>query len=148
MRKSDREKYLATSQAIGLILIVGLLTGLAAWNDRRPADATQLSLPISDLRSQSAELANLRHEYTTGDIDDRFLRAHTLQLLKQHDDTRQELDDLDPWPELRGIKSAALADATLLRQQLEATASGSDLDERDVEVLRDRFRGRERPLRD
>jgi hypothetical protein len=148
MRKSDREKRHATIQLIGLVLVVGLLSALAAWNAQRPADATQLALPLAELRSQSAELAHLQQEYTAGAIDQRFLRSHTRQLQKLNDDTRDELQGLHPWPRLAEMQSAALDDAQLLQQRLDHVAGGGEVDERDIDALRDRFRGRERTLRD
>ncbi len=147
MRRPERESRRAATQFAGLALICVLLGGVAAWQVQRPADATTLALPISELRSQSAELAILQHERNSGGLDARFLRNHTRQLAKLNDESRDELAGLAPWPELAETQRAALDDARTLERQLATVASGANVEERDLEALRDRFRARERALR-
>jgi hypothetical protein len=148
MRRTDHEKHDARGQLLGLVVFIAALAGIALWETRRPADATRLSLPISDLRSQSAELQALAQERDAGHVPPRFLRSQTLQLLENQRDTAEELSALRPWPELTGTQRDAAADADRLQRQLHQLAAGRDVNERDIEALRDRFRGRERALRD
>lgn len=147
MRRTDREKHAAVGQFLGLVVFIGILAGVSLWETRRPADATRLSLPLADLRSQSAELQALGEEREAGQLPPRFLRSHTLQLLENQGDSADELAALRPWPELAGTQRDAVADADTLQRQLHDLAAGRDVDERDIEALRDRFRGRERALR-
>jgi hypothetical protein len=147
VRKSNRDRHLAIAQFIALVLVIGALGALAAWNSQRRADAAQLALPLAELRSQSAELANLQHEFETGSIDERFLRTHTHQLLPLHDASRRELEDLLPWPELAAAQHASLDDARQLEKRLHTVAGGGHVDETEIDALRDRMRGRERALR-
>src|SRR3954466_1498448 len=147
MRKTDREKHSALGQFLGLVLIIVILGGVSLWEDQRPADAKRLSLPVSELRAQSAELQGLSDENGAGHLQPRFLRNHTLQLLENQRDTREELAGLKPWPELGGAQRDSLDDAQKLESQLHALGSSAPTDERGIEVLRDRFRGRERELR-
>jgi hypothetical protein len=147
MRKTDPDKHEALAQMLGLAVIIAVVTGASDWENQRPADATRVSLPISELRSQSAELQALSDERQAGNLDDRFVRAHTQQLLDNHLDSREELTELQPLPDLLGAQRDAEDAGASLQQQLEAVEGGGSADERDIEALRDRFRGRERELR-
>ena len=147
MRRTDREKRAALGQLLGLMVSVGILAGVSLWETRRPADATRLSLPMADLRSQTAELQALADERDAGHVPPRFLRSHTLQLLENQRDTADELAALRPWPELADTQREAGGDADKLQRQLHGLAADDGVDEREVEALRDRFRGRERQLR-
>jgi len=147
MRKTDPDKHDALAQMLGLVLIIAVVMGTASWESQRPADATRVSLPISELRSQAAELQALSDERQAGHIDQRFLQSHTQQLLDNHLDTRAELDALQPVPSLLGVQRDAQEGAGLLEKKLDDVTTGDSADERDVEALRDRFRGRERELR-
>ncbi len=147
MRKTDPDKHDALAQMLGLVLIIAVVMGTASWESGRPADATRVSLPISELRSQAAELQALSDERQAGHIDQRFLQSQTQQLLENHLDTREELDELQPLPELLGVQRDAQDGAGSLQKKLDTVTAGDRADERDVEALRDRFRGRERELR-
>src|SRR4051812_8541283 len=104
MRKTDPDKHDALAQMLGLAVIIAVVTGASDWESQRPADATRVSLPISELRSQSAELQALSEERQAGNLDDRFLHAHSQQLLENHLDTREELTELQPLPDLLGVQ--------------------------------------------
>jgi hypothetical protein len=145
MRRTDRDKHAALGQFIGLLLIIAILTGASLWETEQPADATRLSLPMSELRSQSAEVQAMGDERAAGRIGDGFAAAHAQQLLENQRDTQDELAKLLPWPELAPLQRDALRDAALLQQKL---AQAAENDERDIDALRDRFRKRERELRD
>jgi len=147
MRKSSREKHQAIAQFVGLSLLAAVLAGVTAWDLRQPADATQLALPISELHSQSAELAAIQDERSAHPLDERFLRAHLQQLSKDQRASAEELAQLEPANGLADTQRAALADAAELGRRLDQATTGAILDERDIDALRDRFRGRERDLR-
>jgi len=70
MRRTDRDKHAALGQFIGLLLIIAILTGASLWETEQPADATRLSLPMSELRSQSAEVQAMGDERAAGRIGD------------------------------------------------------------------------------
>jgi hypothetical protein len=145
----QRERRQALAQFAALLLFCIAVGGATAWQASRPAGATRLKLPLSELRSQAAELAALAHEGEAGRLNALFVREHTRQLLDTHDDTHHELENLRPWPELLTQQRMSLDDADTLRAQIDsASRNGTVSGAAQVDALLARLRQRERALQD
>jgi hypothetical protein len=74
---------------------------------QRPADDSDLKIPVAELRSQSLELRLLDRELAHG-LAGRFVRAHAGQLARAIDRSRDELATLKTVVRLEGAKAEAL----------------------------------------
>lgn len=97
----------AVLQALGLIALVAVVMGAATWWGSRPDGADELKVPISLLRSQSAELQLLEAAQARHALPPRFVAAHASQLAGAIDDAREQLQQLRPLPALTGLQAQA-----------------------------------------
>jgi hypothetical protein len=104
-----------------LVLVIVLVAAVASFVlvQRRPAGPDELKIPIENLRSHFAELV-LMNEQAGAAMPPRFLSAHATQLAKAVVEVRDELQDMNPQPDLRAMREDGLAHAKRLLEALEA----------------------------
>jgi hypothetical protein len=104
-----------------LVLVVVCAAAVASFMlvQRRPAGPDELKIRIESLRSQFAELV-LMNEQAGHAMPPRFLSAHARQLAQAVSDVRDELQDMDPQPELKAVREEGLAHAKRLLEAVEA----------------------------
>jgi hypothetical protein len=95
----------AVWQALGLIALVAGLSGTAAWWRLQPDGPDGVKVPISLLRSQSAELQLLAAAQAGHRLPPRFVTAHASQLAGAVDKAREQLRQLRPLPALAGLQA-------------------------------------------
>jgi hypothetical protein len=117
-----REIRKAFHQALACGGIVVLAVATVLVISRRPAGADELRLPIAELRSQAAELEQLRAQAAAAHVTPRFARVHAQQLARSIDASRDELAAMQVEPQLVDARASAAA----LAAQLAAAAHRPD----------------------
>ena len=105
--RPDSQTHAARHQALVLaVCVVAAAAGVAGFV-QRPAEESDLKIPVGELRSQSAELRMLDRDRATG-LSGTFVQAHAGQLAQTIDRSRDELSSLKTEPRLDEAKGEAL----------------------------------------
>src|SRR2546423_2310168 len=93
-----------------LVLVIVLVAAVSAFVfvQHRPAGPDELKISIETLRSQVAELT-LMNEQAGGAVPPRFLSAHATQLARAVGNVRDELQQMNPRPDLQSVREEGLA---------------------------------------
>jgi hypothetical protein len=102
-----RRNRAAIRQATVLTAAVLVTAALAIAYARRPADRSDLKIPIGELRSQSAELGMLDRGLADG-LGRRFVQAHAGQLGRTIERSRDELASEKTTARLADLKAIGL----------------------------------------
>ena len=108
----------ALYQLAGVVSIAGIVVFGGVLSKERPADAAQLRIPVGELRSQAAELAQLEADAGDGRLSAPIARRHVQQLDKACESTLDDLTSLDVLPPLATSQRDALALARELERRL------------------------------
>ena len=142
-----KERNLALAQTMA---IVGGLAGIAllgTWATRAPAEASELRIPLAELRSQTTELALLGREFEAGHVNGMFASAHTQQLAKSIRQSLKALASLDVVPDLRATQQDGVAEGRGLMDAVSRFQNGGSIPTADAERRRERLGNLERSLR-
>lgn len=105
--RRDHQVHAARRQALVLAACVGAaVAGVVAFV-QRPAEESELKIPVGELRSQSAELRMLDRDLAAG-LSGTFVRAHASQLAQAIDRSRDELSTMKTETRLDAAKGDAL----------------------------------------
>lgn len=102
-----RRNRAAWRQATVLTALVLVAAALAIGYAKRPAEESDLKIPVGELRSQSAELKMLDRDVAQG-LSRRFVQAHAGQLAQAIDRSRDELASLKTTARLVDARATAL----------------------------------------
>ena len=109
----------ALREALVLVIVLAAAVASFVLVQHQPAGPDELKIPIETLRSQFAELT-LMNEQAGGAMPPRFLAAHASQLAKAVGEVRDQLQQMNPQPELRAVREEGLAHARRLLDAVEA----------------------------
>jgi len=137
----------ALYQLAGVVSIAGIVVVGGALSKERPADAAQLRIPVGELRSQAAELAQLEGDTADGHLSASIARRHVIQLDKAFESTLHDLTSLDVLPPLATSRRDALALAHELERRLAGFGAHAAPDARAPPTLRDGLQQIEDTLR-
>jgi hypothetical protein len=84
-------------QGLGLLAAAVACTAAGVWWASQPDGPDDIRIAAATLRSQSAEL-KLVSQAADRKLPPRFVRAHAEQLAKSIDNTRDDVDNLQPPP--------------------------------------------------
>lgn len=140
----------ARREAVVLLVIAAAVLAAVLAVRQRPDGPDEVKIAIEALRSQFAEFALL--DAQAGDaLPPRFVRAQAAQLRKAVEATREQLDGLQPAPELHGMRHEAQVHAKRLLDAVDALrGSGATLPHpatAELEAAAQRLRTQEQSLR-
>ena len=136
---NEGENAAALRQLIGLVVLIGVCVGIGAWQASRPANATELRIPIGELHSQAAELVLLQRDAETKKLRGTFVAWHASQLATDIRTSLHQLSGLHPPPPLASTQSSALDAGGALLRATDAVHARVLVPLSDCEGIRDRL---------
>jgi len=109
----------ALREAVVLLVVIAALIASFVLVQHQAAGVDEVKIPIESLRAQFAELELVSEQAGTA-LPPRFVRAHAQQLAKAVGAVRDDLQDMTPRPELRGLQREGLAHAQRLLAAVES----------------------------
>jgi hypothetical protein len=140
------ERRHATLQFVGCLTVGSLLAIAGVRMANAPADGPTLRIPIGELRSQAAEIAELQRSFESGSVSSHFLRSHSRQLTKATTASYRALSELKVQPPLADAKRRALDEARGVVSAVAALRAGQDVPAGDAELRRDALHRLEREV--
>jgi hypothetical protein len=145
-RSNEERQAFVQLSVIILTLLALLVVGVS--RGRAPADAPRLRIPVSELRSQSAELELLQRDATHGHLPDRFVRQHARQLARDSAASFDGLTRLHPEQGLEAIHADAVQNGVAVRRAFAGFANAPASSGDDARTMRNRLSTLERKLRE
>ena len=147
MRATRQERRSALWQLIAVLAVIAALAVVARIDAQQPADAAELRIPISELRSDAAELGTVDDDKADGELPRRVAQAHLRQLARNTRDSWRALAQLAVEPALEVDRADALADAASLMAAISASRALSPVPRQNLDRLRTHLEQLERGLR-
>ena len=112
-------RFQALREALVLVIVLAAAVSAFVFVQQQPAGPDELKISIETLRSQVAELT-LLNEQAGNPLPPRFLSAQATQLARAVGEVRQQLQEMNPRPDLRAVREEGLAHARRLLDAVEA----------------------------